>query len=266
MSWTRIFAIVLRQYYLTRDNPTRTLQIFLWPFLDIVLWGFISKYLNEVSPGGDLIPVLLGAIILWDFLSRVMTGVTMTFFEDVWSRNFLNMFASPLSIREYVSGMVVSTVGTSTIGFIGMLIAGGFLFGFTITSYGFLSLPFLLVLFLSGVALGIFGVALVLRFGPSAEWFIWPLPAIVAPFVGVFYPIETLPHWMQLIGKVLPPTYVFEGVRAVVAGRGIESGTLIVGSILGIFYIALSYAFFVRVYRRAVRTGLIARYSAETVA
>jgi ABC-2 type transport system permease protein len=265
MSWTRISAIVLRQYYLTRDNPTRTLQIFLWPFLDILLWGFLSKYLSEIS-SGNVVPIFLGAIILWDFLSRVMTGVTMTFFEDVWSRNFLNMFASPLSIGEYVSGMVVSTIGTSAIGFVGMLIAAGFLFGFSITAYGLLALPFLLILFLAGVALGIFGVALVLRYGPSAEWFIWPLPAIAAPFVGVFYPIETLPHWMQLVGKILPPTYVFEGVRAIVAGKAFPSSQLFIGVALGIAAIALSYAFFVSTYRRAVRTGLIARYSAETVA
>src|SRR5262245_45291368 len=108
MSLTRIYAIVLRQFHLTRDNASRTLQIFRWPCLDIVLWGFISKYLEDVS-NTSFIPVLLGGIILWDFLSRVMTGVTMTFFEDVWSRNFLNIFASPLSISEYVTGMVAAS-------------------------------------------------------------------------------------------------------------------------------------------------------------
>ncbi|OGG60479.1 ABC transporter [Candidatus Kaiserbacteria bacterium RIFCSPHIGHO2_01_FULL_56_24] len=265
MSLTRIFAIVLRQYYLTRDNATRLLQIFLWPFLDILLWGFLSQYLEEIS-STSFIPILLGAIILWDFLSRVMTGVTMTFFEDVWSNNFLNMFASPLSISEYVAGMIASSIGTSAIGFVGMLLAGSVLFGFSITMYGLMSLPFLLILFLSGISLGIFGVALVLRYGPSAEWFIWPLPAIVAPFVGVFYPIETLPQWMQYVGQALPPTYVFEGVRAIVAGENFDSSSLLIGSMLGLFCIALSYAFFVRIYHRAVRTGLIAKYSAESAA
>ena len=129
-----------------------------------------------------------------------------------------------------------------------------------------MALPFLLILFLGGVALGVFGVALVLRYGPSAEWFIWPLPAIVAPFVGVFYPIETLPGWMQLIGKILAPTYVFEGVRAIVAGESYPTASLFIGAMLGFASIALAYAFFVSVYRRAIRTGLIARYSAETTA
>lgn len=263
MSFTRISGIVLRQFYLTRDNATRAIQIFLWPFLDIILWGFISKYLEGFA-GGNFIAVFLGGIILWDFLSRVMTGVTMTFFEDVWSRNFLNIFASPLSISEYIAGMVVTTIATSSVGFIGMLIAGGLLFGFTITMYGLLAFPYLLILFLSGLALGIFGVAIILRYGPSAEWFIWPMPAAIVPFVGVFYPIDTLPQWMQWISSFLPPTYVFEGVRAVVAGKGIQMGTLVFGAALAAFYIALAYASFVYVYRRAIRTGLIARYSAET--
>ncbi len=264
MSLTRISAIVLRQYYLTRDNPTRFIQIFLWPFLDIVLWGFLSTYLGKVASPG-LVPMLLGGIVLWDFLTRVMTGVTMTFFEDVWSRNFLNMFASPLSISEYVSGMVLSTIWTSAIGFVAMLAAAGFLFGFTITAYGLLAFPFLLILFFAGIALGILGAAFVLRYGPSAEWFIWPLPAIAAPFVGVFYPIETLPHWMQWIAHILPPTYVFEGVRAIVAGNGFPLSKLLIGAGLGLVCISLAYIFFVNTYRKAVRTGLIARYSAETV-
>lgn len=265
MSPRRIYAIVLRQFYLTRDNPTRFIQIFLWPFLDILLWGFLSKYLSEVASPG-LVPMLLGGIVLWDFLTRVMTGVTMTFFEDVWSRNFLNIFASPLSIGEYTTGMVLSTIWTSAIGFVGMLLAAGLLFGFYITAYGLLALPFILILFLSGVALGILGAALVLRYGPSAEWFIWPLPAIAAPFVGVFYPIETLPHWMQYVAHILPPTYVFEGVRAIVAGKAFPASELFIGAALGLGTIALAYSFFVATYRHAVRTGLIARYSAETTA
>lgn len=264
MSFTRISAIVLRSYYLTRDNPTRSIQIFLWPFLDILLWGFLSQYIGKFT-GSNVIPVFLGAIVLWDFLTRVMTGVTMTFFEDVWSRNFLNMFASPLKISEYVSGMVLSTIITSAFGFAGMLIAAGFIFGFWITAYGLLSIPFLIILFLSGIALGILGVAMVMRFGPSAEWFIWPLPAIAAPFVGVFYPIETLPQWMQYVARILPPTYVFEGVRGIFNGEGVQLTTLALGTGLALLAIAVAYALFARVYRRAVRTGLIARYSAETV-
>jgi ABC-2 type transport system permease protein len=264
MNFVRVSAIVLRQYYLLRDNPTRTIQIFLWPFLDILLWGFIGKYVGEIG-GAHFALTLLGAIILWDFLVRVMYGLTVTFFEDVWSRNFLNIFASPLRISEYVGGMVTSAIFTSAVGFGAMLLAAWAMFGFSIVSLGLMAFTFILILFLTGVALGIVGVSLVLRYGPSAEWYIWPLPAVLTPFAGVFYPLSTLPEWMQTVASILPPAYVFEGLRAIIAGKGVMMEPLLIGIVLGFVYIALAYFVFVRVYKRAVRTGLIARYSAETV-
>ncbi len=264
MSLTRISAILLRQYYLTRDNPTRMIQIFMWPLLDIILWGFISQYVGEI--GGEAYSLsLLGAIILWDFLVRVMYGVTVTFFEDVWSRNFLNIFASPLAVGEYISGMVLWSICTSLIGFSAMLLSAWAFFGFSAAVYTLMALPFMLILFFTGVALGIFGVSIVLRFGPSAEWFIWPMPAVLTPFAGVFYPLSILPDWMQTIAYALPPSHVFEGLRAIITGGEVMTSSLINGTLLGVFYIAIAYIFFLRVYKRAIRTGLIARYSAETV-
>ncbi len=264
MSATRIYAIVLRQFYLTRDNPTRAVQLFVWSFLEIILWGFVSAYVAEEA-GLRFEFVFLGAIILWEFLVRVMYGLTMAFFEDVWSRNFLNIFASPLSINEYLSGMILSSVVTTTVSFAAMLLFAWVLFGFSIMLLGVAVLPFLFILFLTGIALGIIGIAFVLRFGPSAEWFIWPLPAVISPFAGVFYPIETLPAWVQPLSAILPPTYVFEGLRSVLSGGSFDADAFIKGTLLALVAIALAYGFFIRVYRRAVKTGLIARYSAETV-
>jgi len=196
---------------------------------------------------------------------RGMYGVTVTFFEDVWSRNFLNIFASPLGVAEYVIGMIAWSLLTSALGFAAMLLLAWAAFGFSAVSYGLMVFPFLLILFFAGIALGIFGVAIVLRFGPSAEWFIWPMPAVLTPFAGVFYPLEVLPTWMQWISTFLPPSYVFEGLRQVVSDRIVATTPLLYGMGLGLLYIALAYAFFLHIYRRAVRTGLIARYSAETV-
>src|SRR5512138_3220447 len=117
MSLTRTSAIVLRQFYLIRGSFARFVPLFAWVTIDIVLWGFITKYLNSVTARGfDFVPVLLGAVLLWDFFSRVMQGVTMAFFEDVWSRNFLNVFSTPLTISEYVTGLVTSSIATSAIG------------------------------------------------------------------------------------------------------------------------------------------------------
>jgi ABC-2 type transport system permease protein len=266
MSPTRVFAVVLRQYYLIRGSVSRVLPLFVWVAVDIVLWGFITKYLNSVSaPGMNFVPVLLGAVLLWDFFNRVMHGVAMAFFEDVWSRNFLNMFATPLSITEYLAGLVLTSVATSTVTLVLMVALAMLGFGLAFFSYGAALVAFVAVLFLFGIALGIFGSALVLRLGPAAEWFVWPIPAIVSPFAGVFYPLSTLPLGMRVVARLLPPAYVFENLRAIVAGRPASGRELAIGFALAIAYVWLAGWFFTRVYRNAVRTGLIARYSAESV-
>ncbi len=262
----RVAAIVLRQLFLLRGSPARILPLFAWVAIDIVLWGFITRYLNAVAaPGFDFVPVLLGAVLLWDFFARVMQGVTMAFFEDVWSRNFLNVFATPLTTGEYVAGLVLSSVLTSAIGLAVMLALAAAAFGLSFLSYGAAIVPALLVLFVFGIALGILGCAIVLRLGPAAEWLIWPIPAVLSPFVGVFYPLATLPAWMRAVSRLLAPSYVFEALRALVAGRGASWPDLGRAALLAVATVALAGWVFVRVYRHAVRTGLVARYSAETV-
>jgi ABC-2 type transport system permease protein len=240
--------------------------LFAWVAIDIVLWGFITRFLSQIStPGFHIVPALLGAVLLWDFLTRVMQGVTMAFFEDVWSRNFLNIFATPLQISEYLVGLVATSICTSIIGLAVMLGVASLVFGLGFAAYGAALAPFLMVLFLSGIALGVFAAGVVLRLGPASEWLIWPIPTLISPFVGVFYPLSILPGWMQAVSRVLPPAYVFEGMRAVVAGKGAPMGQLAWGAGLAVLYILAACVFFWSVYRYAIRTGLIARYSAESV-
>src|ERR1700683_149764 len=213
MNINRIVAIVLRQYYLMRGTPARVLPLFAWVAVDILLWGFITKYLGAItSPGHPFVPTLLRAVLLWDFFTRVMHGMTTAFFEDVWSRNFLNVFASPILLSEYLGGLVFTSVVTSIVGLAVMLILASTVFGLSLLAYGVMIVPFLLVLFLFGIALGIFAIAMVLRLGPASEWLVWPIPALLSPLAGVFYPLSTLPRWMQLLGRLLPASYVFEGM------------------------------------------------------
>ena len=266
MNPRRAFAIFLRQLFLLRASPTRLFQIFVWILLDIVLWGFITQYLNSVAGATfKFIPVFLGAVVLENFLVRVQQGLAVAFFEDVWSRNFLNVFASPIRVSEYLGGLVAISIMTSAFALLAMLILSTAVFGLSLLSFGIYLVPFLLILFLFGIALGILATAVVLRFGPASEWFVWPIPMILAPFVGVFYPIATLPTWMQAISYALPPSYVFEGARAFVLQGQFDSRLLFVGVALALVYVFLAYMLFRFVHRVAIRRGLIARYSSETL-
>ncbi len=262
-----IAGILLRQFYLIRGSPVRALPMFAWVAIDIVVWGFITRYLNSMSAGRfNYVPSLLGAVLMWDFFTRVMQGVSTAFLEDVWSRNFLNLFATPLTLSEYITGLVITSIGTSAVGLVVMLALAMAVFGLSFFALGALLIPFLLVLFCFGIALGILASALVLRLGPASEWLVWPLPALLSPFVGVFYPLSTLPRWMQAVGHLLPPAYVFQGMRAALAHRPFSAGNLALGGAIALFDILLAGYFFARVFRHAVRTGLLARYSAESTA
>ncbi len=266
MNRSRVSAIVLRILYLYRGSPQRVFPIFVWVAVDILLWGFLTRYLNSVSQSGvNFVPALLGAVLLWDFLTRVMQGVTMAFFEDVWSRNFLNLFATPLRISEYLAGLVIAAIGASSLSLVVMIVFARVAFGLSFLTYGVALAPFVGVLFLTGIAMGVAAAGLVLRLGPASEWLIWPIPMIVSPFAGVFYPVAVLPGWMRAIAAILPPSYVFEGMRAVVAGQPAPWMALFGGAALALAYLVLACLFFATVYKIAIRTGLIARYSAESV-
>jgi ABC-2 type transport system permease protein len=262
-----IAGLVLRQFYLIRGSPVRMFPMVTWVAIDIVLWGFITRYLNAVSGSGvNFVPTLLGGVLLWDFCTRIMQGVTTAFLEDVWSRNFLNLFASPLSISEYITGLVITSVATSVIGLVVMLLLATGVFHLQFFTMGLPLLGFLLVLFVFGISLGIFASAMVLRYGPASEWLVWPLPALLSPFAAVFYPLAVLPHWMQWVSLALPPAYVFEGMRALLGGHAFPGIALLQGSLTAVIELLLAAYFYARVYRHAVRTGLLARYSAESVA
>jgi ABC-2 type transport system permease protein len=189
----------------------------------------------------------------------------MAFFEDVWSRNFLNFFATPLRISEYLAGLVITAIGTSLLGLVVMLALAWAAFGLSFLGFGAALAPFLLVLFLTGIALGITAAGLVLRLGPASEWLIWPIPTLISPFAGVFYPVSVLPGWMQVVSRALPPSYVFAGMRAIILGKPAPWDRLAFGGALAVVYVVLACLFFASVYRYAIRTGLIARYSAESV-
>jgi ABC-2 type transport system permease protein len=261
-----VAGIVLRQVYLMRGSFVRFFPLIAWVLIDILLWGFLTRYLNSVAGRGvDFVPQLLGAALLWDFLSRVMLGVTVAFLEDVWSRNLLNFFATPLTIPEYLCGMVATGVGTSLIGLAAMLALAVLVFGLSFFPLGVFLAHAMLVLLIFGVVLGVLACAIVLRWGPAAEWLTWPIPALLTPFAGVFYPVTTLPAWMQAVAAALPPSYVFEALRSRLAGAAAPAqGHLLGAEALTLAYLLAAGFVFLRVFRKVVRNGMLARYSAES--
>ncbi len=269
MALSRIYAVFLRQVYLIRGNPTRLASVFLWLLIDVIQWGFVRKYL--ITFGDEtfgFVTVILGAIIFFEFTARIQQGVMTSFLEDVWSQNFINYFASPLKLSEYLSGLVLTSIATGLLGFGAMVLLAGFAFGYDVLKVGLLTIPFMGILFLFGAAMGIFVSGVIFRFGPTAEWLGWPIPFLLSVFVGVYYPISTLPEFFQYIARLIPASYVFESMRALLAGNADSSllwTNLVTGATLAIAYLFGGYIFFIRIYQRNLRTGAISRFSAESI-
>ncbi len=269
MSFTRVYAIFLRQVFLIKSNPTRLATIFLWVIVDTIQWGFISKYLGSLGQSTfSFITVILGAIILWEFVTRTQNGLMRGFLEDIWTQNFINYFASPLEIKEYLAGLVITSIATSLSGFWIMVAIAGLAFGYNIFKIGVFLLPFVFILFVFGMAMGILVSGIIFRLGPSGEWLGWPVPLVLSVFSGVYYPISTLPGGLQIVAKLMPPCYVFESMRIILSTETFSADlyvNLVIGASLAILSLLTTYRFFIGIYHYNLKTGAIARFNAEAL-
>ncbi|MCX8023137.1 MAG: ABC transporter permease [Syntrophorhabdaceae bacterium] len=269
MSLKRISAVFLRQMFLITSNPTRVAGIFIWLVIDVLQWGFISRYLTSLGQDSfSFVTVILGAIILWGFMSRIQIGILMAFMEDIWTQNLINYFASPLKISEYLCGLIMTALTTGTIGFFIMAVIAGIGFGYTIFKIGLIIIPFMVILLVFGISIGILIVSIIFRLGPAAEWLGWPIPVVLSLFSGVYFPISTLPEPLRVISIFLPSVYVFESIRVVITEGHLNSMVLYnlsSGLILSVSYLLITSAFFIHIYKKNLQSGNIARFNAEAL-
>jgi len=255
----RISGVVLRDLAAMRRSPVRIFEIFFWPTVNLLVWGFVTRYL-QASKVPFVVSVLLGAAVLWELLHRSSTEVGLGFLEDIWSRNLLNVFATPLSNGEYVTGLVlfslakvaVATVVTAGIAYL--------FYGFGIFSMGVALVPFMTLLLVMGWALSLVAIACVLRFGESAQVLGWSLPFVLQPVAGVFYPVSVLPEPLQKVAFLVPASHVFEGMRTVLRGGGVPWGHLAVAGLLDLVYLALAVRLFAVTLRNARMKGRLSRF------
>lgn len=260
MKINRIQAIFLRQLFLYKRSLPRLMGVLYWPVLDLVLWGFITMYLNKHS---GILPTFvtffLGALILWDLLFRAQQGISISFLEDMWSRNLLNVFVSPISVAEYLlSLMLVSLIKIILTVTVSVSLAW-LLYSFNIFKVGASLAPFALNLLLLGWAIGIFTTALILRFGQQAEILAWGIAFLFQPVSAVFYPVSVLPYPVQVIALFVPSSHVFEGMRTVVSGGEFPLKELTWAFSLNLLYLSFAAAFFFMMFRTVRDKGLLGK-------
>jgi ABC-2 type transport system permease protein len=260
-----ISALVLRYLFLYTRTPMRLIELIFWPLVDLMVWGNLTIFLQENSEkdfAGFLV-FLIGGMILWDVLFRAQQGVAISFLEDVWTRNLLNIFVAPVRTAEYVAS-------TFTIGFLRICVTVLVLSVFSAVGYQFnvfrlewALLPFFVNLLVFGWSLGMISTALILRWGQAAESLAWAIPFFIQPIVAVFYPVDKLPEWLQPIALALPATHVFEGMREVLKTGHLNWTHMAWAAGLNVVYMAIGGAIFTWMLRTTKKRGLLTKFATQ---
>jgi ABC-2 type transport system permease protein len=256
----RIMALVSRHLYLYRRSLPRIMEIFYWPFLDLVIWGFITLYLARFQsqiPG--FVTFFLGALILWDILFRSQQGITISFLEEIWARNLMNLFASPLKPSEFLAATMVMSIFKVTCVSIVMAVCAALFYSYNIFIIGLWLLPFVLNLVVTGWIVGVFTTSLIMRFGQEAEVLAWSMVFLFQPISCVFYPLDVLPEWLKMIALVNPAAHVFEGMRAVLSTSSRPVVNLLWASGLNVLLLVVVIIWFHRTFAYCKEEGLLVR-------
>jgi ABC-2 type transport system permease protein len=252
----RIGAMMLRYWYLLRSSWPRLLDLVYWPTVQMVTWGFLQYYITSnagffARAGGTFI----GAVLLWDILFRGQLGFSISFLEEMWSRNIGNLMMSPLRPIELIAALMVMSLVRLSIGAVPVtFLAIGF-FGFNLYGLGLALVAFFLNLMLTSWAIGIFVSGLILRNGMGAENLAWSIMFLFMPLTCVYYPVTTLPVWLQPVAWILPPTYVFEGMRALLIQKVFRGDLMLDALALNAVLFAAGLFGFLRLLQSARRHG-----------
>ncbi len=258
----RIWAVYIRHAYSLKHSLPGVFDMLFWPAMDLLLWGLLSLFIAQQNVDLPVaVGFLIGGVLLWDIVFRSNLGIGITFLDDTsWTHNVLNLLVSPLRPSEYIAGAVAWSLSKVLAGWIIMLTIAWALFGFSAFDLGVPLAFFVLALMIFGTAIGMIVLGIILRFGPGADILAWGLAVLMMPISAVFYPVSVLPQWAQVIARGLPTSYVFEGMRAILAGKPAPWGNLAIAFAIDAVYLFGGLAFARSMFGVLRRRGYVTRY------
>ena len=258
MNTNKIFALSLRHIYLIKGSFPRILDLIYWPTIQIFLWGFISKFFTlSSSYYENTIGIILSAAILYDFLFRSSISYNMMFLEEIWSRNFTNLFIAPIKLSEIIAALTFTAIFRTLVGLVPASIIAIPLFGVSIFKLGAPLIFLLITLYIFGVTLGLLVTAGLLRFGPAFENIAWASLFFLAPLGCIYYPVEILPEWLQIIAKLLPLVHIFEEMRNILIYDTINYYQILKATLISFVYFILGIIVFYWSYDGAKNRGTL---------
>lgn len=255
----RIYAIIIRHMRVWIINWSRLSDTLYWPVLNMIIWGYVSIFLASQGNSPNLLVVFLGGFIFWNIMHRAQEEMSVGFMDDLWSRNFANIFASPISVWEYLAALILMGIFKLIISTSLILIIAIVVFNFNLFSVGIYLFPFIFNLLLTGWWVGFIINGLVFRFGYDVEALAWTIIFVLQPFSGVYYPLSVMPGWMQFISKFIPSSYIFEGLRMLIFQGKVENGLLVTSFLLNVIYLSLSLLFYKKMFEAAREKGYLTK-------
>ncbi|HVT53331.1 MAG TPA: ABC transporter permease [Dongiaceae bacterium] len=257
-SFGRVGAMCLRHFYVLKGSWPRLIEMAYWPTMQMIIWGFFSTFLYRNSTWlASAFGVLLAAVMLWDVLFRGQLGFSLSFLEELWSRNLANLYCSPLTPVEHVASLLVMALIRALIGVLPATVLAIPFYHFSIFSLGPPLAAFFFCLILMGCSMGMIVTAMIMRFGLAAENLAWFIVFLLAPVSAVYYPVSILPHWLQVVAGCLPSSYVFEGMRAVMFDHVFRWDLFAWSVGLNVVYLALGLGIYLWSFARARQLGLL---------
>lgn len=251
-----ISGIILRHLRLIKNNINRLLFVFYWPFLDLLLFGFMGKWIQTMQNNNNLEMVFLLSVLLWQTVCRTCMEVFVSFMEELWSYNIINIFASPIKLTEWLLGVIFFTIILISILIIYLLVLINIFYTISILDLLKNFIIFAPSLFLSGVSVGLLILSILIYFGMRANEIGFVICWGLMPLSGVFYPIETLPSWGQKISAWLPMSYIFTGMRGYITNQTSPNPYLIKGTILSLIYGIIFLFLFFYMFNKSKNKGL----------
>ena len=252
----RVGAMVLRYWYLLRGSWPRILDLVYWPTVQMLMWGFLQAYLTEQSGGlYQAGGAFIGAVLLWDILFRGQIGFSISFLEEMWSRNLGNLLMTPLRPAELIASLMVMSVVRVLIGMVPVTLMALWFFGFNFWGLGLAVPAFFFNLILTSWSIGLIASGMVLKKGLGAESLAWSLTFLLLPICCVYYPVTTLPEWLQWVSLSLPPTHVFEGLRALLLENAFDTRAMLTALGLNVALLAGASGLFALLLRSARASG-----------
>lgn len=256
----RIKGVFFQNMLMTIRNMYAVQDVFLWSTLDLLIWGVTSVFISKISGNNQsIVLALLAGTIFWTIIWRTQQDISLTALRDVWDKNLINIFTSPITKWEFAVSLLIQSFIKGVLILLWMTGLSIILYKFNILVIGPTLLIFIGLLFVYGWAVGYLVLGLILRFGSKIDTLTWSFLAVLQPFMGVFYPTSILPSWIQKFALIFPPTYVFDNIRSYLINRSLNIDGLITAGLLNIVWLIICVWFYSFEFEQARKAGTLAK-------